>query len=264
VRLAGPSTGAATAEELRLLQRLPACLEALDTVEPADRQDLRTVLRHITHGQSLDLQRFADPGEVAALPDAAALDQYTYLVAGCVGEFWTTQCLRHVPDFAALPADTMRALGREYGMGLQLVNILRDCGQDLAQGRCYLPADELAAEGLGPAQAQAAPVALRPVWDRWHARALGRIDAGLRYAQAVHSARIRAAGVLPALLGVRTLALLQAAGPAAFTRRVKVPRAEVRWILGRLVFTLARPGLLAGQYLRLREQPVNGWDNPRR
>ena len=46
----------------------------------------------------------------------------------------------------------MRALGVQYGQGLQLVNILRDAGDDLRKGRCYFPADELDSLGLSPAQ----------------------------------------------------------------------------------------------------------------
>ncbi len=40
----------------------------------------------------LDLERFDNPKEVRVLGTAADLDEYTYLVAGCVGEFWTRLC----------------------------------------------------------------------------------------------------------------------------------------------------------------------------
>src|SRR5207249_8227176 len=85
--------------------------------------------------------------KIVALANAAELDEYTYLVAGCVGEFWTRICFRRVPRFARLEFDTMKSLGRSFGQGLQLVNILRDLPADLRAGRCYLPADELAAAG---------------------------------------------------------------------------------------------------------------------
>ncbi len=43
--------------------------------------------------------------------------------------------------------------GREYaidlGIAMQLTNILRDVGEDFAMGRVYLPADEMAAAGVG-------------------------------------------------------------------------------------------------------------------
>ncbi|MEY3143925.1 MAG: hypothetical protein RLY21_2418 [Planctomycetota bacterium] len=41
-----------------------------------------------------------------------------------------------------------RELSTKRGIAFQLTNILRDVREDLARGRCYLPADELAAQGL--------------------------------------------------------------------------------------------------------------------
>ena len=124
------------AAERILLDSLPDCLEWLEQTSEADRDDIRAVLEKITHGQMLDLHRFDNPAQVRALQTAADLDEYTYLVAGCVGEFWTRLCFRHLRDFASLTQDEMLALGRRYGMGLQLINILRDAGTDLRAGRC--------------------------------------------------------------------------------------------------------------------------------
>ena len=140
------------AAERTLLDFLPDCLEWLEQIGRADRDDIRAVLEKITHGQMLDLHRFGDPAQVRALETAADLDEYTYLVAGCVGEFWTRLCFRHLRDFASLTQDEMLALGRRYGMGLQLINVLRDAGTDLRAGRCYFPHDELRAIGLSAAQ----------------------------------------------------------------------------------------------------------------
>ena len=54
------------------------------------------------------------------------------------------------------------------------------------------------------------------------------LASGMEYSRAIRNRRVRAATVLPALIGARTLALLNAAGPAALQRKVKVPRREVR------------------------------------
>jgi farnesyl-diphosphate farnesyltransferase len=131
------------AAERTLLDSLPDCLEWLEQTGRADRDDIRAVLEKITNGQMLDLHRFNNPAQIRALETAADLDEYTYLVAGCVGEFWTRLCFRHLRDFASLIQDEMLALGRRYGMGLQLINVLRDAGTDLRAGRCYFPEDEL-------------------------------------------------------------------------------------------------------------------------
>lgn len=234
-------------DERNLIMALPACLDLLEQLTPPDRADVRAVLRHISYGQSLDIERFA-PGEVRALKTADQLREYTYLVAGCVGEFWTDVCLRHLPGFAKLPRDEMRTLGRAYGMGLQLVNILRDTGADLAAGRCYFPEDDLRAAGLQPHEITARPELFDIVRAPWLARAQSGLESGLRYSQAVNHRRVRAASALPALLGARTLALLRADASAGLAGKVKVPRAEVRGMLARLAFTLAGRGSLARSF----------------
>jgi farnesyl-diphosphate farnesyltransferase len=226
------------AQERALIVALPQCLSLLDRLDPADREDVRAVLAHITRGQALDVERFAQ-GPLVALQSAAQLDEYTYLVAGSVGEFWTALCFRHLPGFASLPREQMRDLGRRYGMGLQLVNILRDAGADLAGGRCYFPADELAAAGIAAQDITRTPARFAPVRDRWLARADRGLEAGMRYADAVNSRRVRAASALPALLGGRTLALLRADAALGLQHRVKVPRNEVRALMARVAFTLA-------------------------
>jgi farnesyl-diphosphate farnesyltransferase len=234
-------------EERKLIVALPQCLSWLEGLSQADRDDVRAVLRHITRGQALDIERFAG-GAPRALATAAELDEYTYLVAGCVGEFWTDLCLRHLPAFATLPPQEMRELGRAYGKGLQLVNILRDAGVDLAAGRCYFPADELAAAGLSPRDIVRHPDRFEMVWRRWHAQAQRDMEGGMRYADAVRSRRVRAASALPALLAGRTLALLQLAGPERLRHKVKMPRHEVRAILARLAFTFAGRAALRSMF----------------
>jgi farnesyl-diphosphate farnesyltransferase len=251
--------------ERELIEALPQCMAWLEELPSADRADVRTVLRHIAYGQSLDIERFDAHSPPRALDTPEQLDEYTYLVAGCVGEFWTDLCFRHVPDFARLPRHEMLELGRGYGKGLQLVNILRDAGADLANGRCYFPATELADAGLTPAEAASDPRRLAPVWLRWHAPALERLEAGMRYADAVRSRRVRAASALPALIGFRTLARLREAGPHALVQRVKVPRGEVRMILLRLALTLAGRGSLRAAAAREAGEAAAGrWDNPPR
>jgi farnesyl-diphosphate farnesyltransferase len=237
------------ADERNLILALPACLDLLEQLAPADRADVRAVLRHISYGQSLDIERFV-PGTLRALQTAEQLDEYTYLVAGCVGEFWTDLCFRHLPRFATLPREQMRALGRSHGMALQLVNILRDAGEDLAAGRCYFPGDELRDAGLQPGDIAGRPGAFAAVRAPWIARAQSGLESGLRYAQAVENRRVRAASALPALLGARTLALLRADPSAGLGARVKVPRAEVRGMLARMALGFASRASLARLFAR--------------
>ena len=229
------------AAERTLLDSLPDCLEWLEQTGGADRDDIRVVLEKITHGQMLDLQRFDNPVQVRALQTAADLDEYTYLVAGCVGEFWTRLCFRHLRDFASLLQDEMLALGQRYGMGLQLINVLRDAGSDLRTGRCYFPDDELRQVGLGAAQILSQSDRFQPIFQRWMEKAQDGLQCGMQYSRAIRNPRVRAATVLPALIGARTLALLHKAGAGALHHTMKVPRHEVRGMILSLAIHLASP-----------------------
>ena len=225
--------------ERKLLESLPDYLAGLEGTEHADRSDIRNALEKITRGQMLDLQRFGNLHEIRALSTAADLEEYIYLVAGCVGEFWTQLCFRHVPQFASRTEDEMLALGKRYGMGLQLINVLRDAGSDLRAGRCYFPEHELNAERLIPSQILSEPERFQPIYRTWLEKAKAGLASGMEYSRAIENRRVRAATVLPALIGARTLSLLDAAGPTALQRIVKVPRHEVRAIILSLGLTLA-------------------------
>jgi farnesyl-diphosphate farnesyltransferase len=227
------------AAERILLDSLPDCLEWLEQTGEADRDDIRAALEKITHGQMLDLHRFDNPAQVRALQTAADLDEYTYLVAGCVGEFWTRLCFRHLRDFASLTQDEMLALGRRYGMGLQLINVLRDAGTDLRAGRCYFPDDDLGAIGLSAAQILSESDRFQPIYQRWMEKAQDGLACGMQYSRAIRSRRVRAATVLPALIGACTLALLRKAGASALHQTIKVPRREVRSMVVSLAIHLA-------------------------
>lgn len=244
-------------DERRLLQALPACLDLLSAWPTDDRASVRRVLQHIGHGQRLDLER-SEAG-AACLQTEAELEQYTWLVAGSVGAFWTDMCARHLPDFASLPEAQMSALGQRYGTGLQRLNILRDAGADLADGRCYLPADTLARAGLSPQQLSSAVqqrdlqalAPLQSLLQDWRDDTLARLGDGLRYSCALRSFRLRLASALPALLGARTLAMLAERGVHALCEPVKVPRQQVHRLLWRLLLHRASPRELTHQFQRL-------------
>jgi farnesyl-diphosphate farnesyltransferase len=237
--------------ERTLIDTLPAALEWLELLDDHDRHEVREVLEKINRGQMLDLERFGASTEIQALPTAAALDEYTYLVAGCVGEFWTRICFAHVRNFCDRHEPAMLALGVQYGKALQLINILRDAGSDLREGRCYLPAEELDFLGLAPDQVLTNAGRAEPVLQHWRDKAARELTAGLEYACAIRSWRVRLATALPALIGARTLSLLRAAGAEVFAHKVKVTRAEVREIVLSATLRLASPHSLRQMFGRL-------------
>ena len=223
--------------ERTLIENLRECIEWLAKLEPTDREDIRCLLQTIVKGQELDVRRFGDPAVVTSLRTGTELEEYTYLVAGCVGDFWTKLGFRHMGTFASRSPQEMTKLGIEYGKGLQLINILRDRAADAAAGRGYLPAEELATT----------PVA--QVFANWLAKAEEKTIAGIDYCLALTNWRVRFATALPALIGARTITLLSAAG--AGEKKIKVPRKEVRRILAAGALASLSPVALRGLFQRL-------------
>ena len=238
-------------DERALIESLQPCLDWLEQSEVGDREDIRAVLEQINRGQILDLERFRNPKQIVALETAAALDEYTYLVAGSAGEFWTRLCFRHLPKFATRSEDEMLRMAKQYGTGLQLINILRDAGDDLRAGRCYFPAEDLAVAAMEPTQILREPERFQPIYRKWREKAERGIESGLQYSRAIRNRRVRTATVLPALIGARTLALLRDAGATALRRHIKVPRRKVRGIVASLVLGFGSRARIEALYREL-------------
>ena len=192
-------------DERDLVVRLPDLLTALEALP--DAAEIKEAWRVILRGQIFDLERFepSAAGEPAKPLSPDELQEYTQLVAGSVGEFWTKMCFRHIPNYATKPLDELLPLARTFGQGLQMVNILRDRRQDSNAGRVYIPDERFYPEMQ---------------------RASGLLQAGESYSSAVVPRALRTACKLPLDLAFQTLALV-AEHPLGL--RVKVPRHKV-WI----------------------------------
>lgn len=185
-RLGVLSTVQAHRGEAELLARFPECLALLEALPPREQMLVRQVLCTIVEGQAWDLEYFEGNSSVSC-PEQ--LEHYAYMVAGCVGEFWTRLGLLVLgAGFSTQPEDQLLRWGAHYGMGLQLVNILRDREEDLSRGRSYLPAAD-----AGP----------------WLDRAERWLKEGVFYAESLRNGRLRFSTVLPAWLGLDTLELLR-------------------------------------------------------
>jgi farnesyl-diphosphate farnesyltransferase len=228
-------------DERALLQNCEASLAALRELSASDLRRVREVLSTIASGQELDLHRFqkAATKNVIALQGDAELDDYTYRVAGCVGEFWTNLCRAHLFPDAKLDELQFRSDAVRFGKGLQLVNILRDLPADLRKGRCYLPLDKLTKAGLKPTDLlqPSSESRFRPLYHRYLDLAESHLAAGWAYTNLIPRGqiRVRLACAWPILIGVETIKRLRVENVLDPRHRVKISRAEVRRLLLRSV-----------------------------
>jgi len=235
--------------ERMLLEKVEHALALLPTLSPEDLKLVREVLATITSGQELDLRRFGNgsANQIIALETAAELDDYTYRVAGCVGEFWTKICRAHLFPQARLDEKQLIMDGIRFGKGLQLVNILRDLPADLKNGRCYMPLERLEGLKLYP-EVLFSPVnaaKFLPLFHEHLDKAEAHLAAGWRYTNTLPFGqfRVRLACAWPILIGLRTIEQLRAASVTDLRQRVKVSRGEVRGILFRSLLACPFPGI---------------------
>src|SRR3989449_6707036 len=149
-----------------------------------------------------------DAASLAALDTLDELDRYTYLVAGCVGPFWTALHAAHRPRLLRWDLREKSQEGVSFGKALQMTNVLRDIPSDLRHGRCYLPAADLGALGLVPKDLlePGAGARVRPLYRRLLATALAHYDVACRYTLAIprREWRMRLACAWPPPIGPAT------------------------------------------------------------
>ncbi|MFA9459692.1 squalene/phytoene synthase family protein [Thiohalorhabdus sp. Cl-TMA] len=228
-------------EERILLAGLPDMARWVSEMEVPARKRAGQVACTLIRAMRDDLERFADTGgRVVALPDEAALDAYLYGNAGCVGGYWALELGTTSHRFTGLDVQSLERAGIHLGKALQRVNVLRDLAKDIRRGRCYLPANGLAACGLEPRDLYFPDMIgrMRPFLNTQIAAARADLEEGLEFFHHLPHRwiRRRAAAALPAALAKRTLDRIEARPERILDARdtVKVPRGEVYRLLLRL------------------------------
>ena len=229
-------TAQADGPEKVLLSNIQRVLKSLSTIPLEHRELLSDALTKIIHGQTLDIERFESDAGVHGLADDSALEEYTYLVAGCVGEFWTKVCYLEWPGYARLPEAELLGLGRDFGKGLQLINILRDYPVDLQAGRSYLPISNLDGSRLESCAGPAGVGAMAPARVSLSGSGLEICDRG---PTATDEVRLRGSSVHrrsdPASSGRRAR---NSAGNQSLAQRV---RQLMAWAAGVALFPFLEP-----------------------
>ena len=211
--------------------------EKTDKFTDSDRQKIRRCLDIIIGGQSLDLERFTDASgnQIISLDNEEELDDYTYRVAGSVGELWTHMSLDHLFEMDSEMQEILFIKALNFGKSLQLINILRDLPEDLLMGRCYLPKEtlekyDLTAEDLKDSKNMEA---FKPLFEIYLDRAISYLNNAIEYIEMLpkNQYRLRLSCMLPVLIGQRTLILLRKENILDSKNRIKVMRPEIRRIM---------------------------------
>ncbi len=201
-------------------------LEGLDRMEPRAREIVVRRVRESTAGMA----RWTRRGSV--FHSEADLDDYMHEVAGRVGLLLTELFALRLSGVAR-SEERMMGLGREFGLALQTVNVIRGLHEDPRRDWVFVP------RSFVPEELQSPRAIFDPsnveagmgVVARLAAKADGHLAAARQYVRLIprRHHRVRLFCLLPLFFAIRTLAVSRS-NPDVLRAEVKMTRDEVRAI----------------------------------
>jgi farnesyl-diphosphate farnesyltransferase len=157
----------------------------------------------------------------------------------------------------AVRIEILMKLGREFGLALQTVNIIRGMRKDYERGWVFVPRDLLAEQGLTrdsmflPANRERAMRVVARLADK----AERHLRDGFEYITYLPTAsrRIRLFCIWPFLFAVKTLALSRS-NPAVISSEAKITRPQVKRIVA-ISSLIWWSDWLLGMYYRILSKP---------
>jgi farnesyl-diphosphate farnesyltransferase len=248
--LAAQAAAAPGDDELDLVAHLPAVLRVMAALPASHREALRDGVRTLASGMARFASRSAARGPGATYLDSEAeLDDYCWVVAGCVGVMLT----RLYAEAYGVAANQARRLELApiVGQALQLTNIMLDWPTDVRRGRCYVPDSWLKEVALVPADlVERERPEVRQLAARLEAKALAALARVPEYLDLIPTrhVRYRLFCLWPAVWAVRSLRHARRDrefpwGP----RRPRLPRQEIYRTTLRSLLTVGRGPDLRGE-----------------
>jgi len=132
---------------LRLVQSLSRVMNVFQSQDADTRRVSISWLSEMANGMRLYCRRDR-PGALTVINSVADLERYCYFVAGTVGHLITDLFASFMGSTGSALEPDLRARCESFGIGLQLVNILKDVTEDFARNRCYVPRQLCQIEGF--------------------------------------------------------------------------------------------------------------------
>lgn len=152
---------------------------------------------------------FGSDNPKVQLSTVEELEDYTYYVAGTVGELLSELFTLDHFKVPAEKKEIMFANGIAFGKALQYVNIIKDSREDFTEGRCFIPADLLNKHGITLEEffKSERPVEIKAVYGELINRAEEHLKASVKYIGSVPVRlwRIRLFCIWPVALAYATL-----------------------------------------------------------
>lgn len=219
-----------------LARNLPRVMRVFGTLPQPHREAVLRWVAEMARGMAIYSRRRPGDDGLVALLTLHDLERYCYFVAGTVGHMLTDLFVVELDGVTEDRRRVLQSKAEEFGLGLQLVNILKDITDDRDRGWSFIPRAVCARSGLtvrdlvdADRRAQA-HAALRPVFDRARQALSDAFDYCLALPPEASDARLFC--LLPLWMAVSTLSHAEGNDAQLEPQRpVKIDRAEVARIV---------------------------------
>ncbi|MFH1131330.1 MAG: phytoene/squalene synthase family protein [Pseudomonadota bacterium] len=157
--------------ERELCYGVGAVFRIFRNLPSTQRDAIRGPVKEMSEGMREYSMRFDEAGSLY-IWDLEDLERYCYYVAGTVGKLLTALFEQVVPLHSAQMRERAWSRAVSFGLGLQMVNIVKDVGTDFDRGVCFLPQSLARRHGvvlenvLDPEQRESVLGIVRAVCDR--------------------------------------------------------------------------------------------------
>ncbi len=194
-------------------------------------------------------RKLASDSKIFQLQDVSDLENYCYYVAGVVGMMLTQLFCQHENISGLRPELERHQL--DFGLALQLTNVLKDSQKDLEKGWCYLPTSVTEEHNVAPEElANITPEQNREMLEELLDVILSSYDSTLKYIETIpeeeHSVRMFC--TIAFVLSYNTLLSIMN------MKESKIPREQVDNILAQCNSFAASNKLLEEDYLKVVNQ----------
>jgi farnesyl-diphosphate farnesyltransferase len=240
----------ASLAELRLIENLHRVMTVFEGQPHSIKLATVRWVAEMADGMRLYCRR-AEGREFFSLISLTDLERYCYFVAGTVGHLFDEVILD--PTIS----NRLRSNAESFGLGLQMVNIIKDVTDDFQRGVSFLPRQLCLSEGFEPEEmlAPGNRVAAKRVARKVIACAQKHLDSALEYTLTIPKEfnQLRLFCLLPLWMAIETLSLA-ADSDAMFepTAKVKISRETVARIIADCGRDCQNDVALRAAYLRLR------------
>lgn len=222
-------------EEEILVKRSAEIFEVFFSLPPSHQKAIHEAVLEMATGMALFIKRYSNK-KTKHLATQKELQQYCYYVAGTIGKLLTSIFCLKIKN--KNQQKNLKNLCVDFGQGLQMVNILKDCWRDQKRNWIYIPKEIIKKHGLNAKQFlnRENPKSCQKIYQELISQTEAHLKKSIFYIECLPRSlyRYRLFCLLPLAMALKTLVLLKRQNFAKDTvLQDKISRKDIRLIIAK-------------------------------